>query len=68
MAQLGYICGSRMNYCPTKHETAIVLQNVHYINLLLAVIAVGVRAATIAVVDEARGRHVELQTIVLGVV
>ena len=57
-----------MNYCPTKHETAIVLQNVHYINLLLAVIAVGVRAATIAVVDEARGRHVELQTIVLGVV
>ena len=33
---------------------------VHYNNLLLAVIAVGVGAATIAVVDEARGRHVEL--------
>jgi hypothetical protein len=38
------------------------VQNVHYINLLLAVVAVGVRAATIAVVDEARGRHVELQS------
>ena len=29
-------------------------------NLLLAVVAVGVAAATVAVVDEARRRHVEL--------
>ena len=32
--------------------------NIH--NLLLAVVAVGVAAATVAVVDEARRRHVEL--------
>jgi hypothetical protein len=31
-----------------------------YANLLLAVVAVGVAAATVAVVDEARRRHVEL--------
>ena len=31
-------------------------------NLLLAVVAVGVAAAAVAVVDEARGRHVELHS------
>eukprot|EP00291_Cryptomonas_curvata_P011477 CAMPEP_0172177680 /NCGR_PEP_ID=MMETSP1050-20130122/15588_1 /TAXON_ID=233186 /ORGANISM="Cryptomonas curvata, Strain CCAP979/52" /LENGTH=47 /DNA_ID= /DNA_START= /DNA_END= /DNA_ORIENTATION= len=36
-------------------------------NLLLAVIAIGVAAAAVAVVDEARGRHVEgAEVIVAG--
>ena len=34
--------------------------------LLLAVVAVGVRAATVAVVDEARGRHVEGAVVVVA--